>query len=259
MSQESMRIKSEDKKAFGKFAVYVAAALIIGVLLGVGMGFAKLNGMDMTGHTVLNATFFALPYGIPVVTLFILVVVAVIYHRSKKVFLAWNGEDEECMDAVEKQLSCALWLSSINMIWNFCLFGMGFCLDNAESMEVHYELETSMLLIGVFVAGLIILTIEQQKLVNLTKEINPEKKGSIYDVKFQKKWEASCDEAELFTIYKSAYRSYCITQRLCIILWLFCIIGGFVWGFGAVPVLLVSIIWGTMITSYSYYAIHLSN
>lgn len=259
MSQESMRIKSEDKKAFGKFAVYVAAALIIGVLLGVGMGFAKLNGMDMTGHTVLNAIFFALPYGIPVVTLFILVVVAVIYHRSKKVFLAWNGEDEECMDAVEKQLSCALWLSSINMIWNFCLFGMGFCLDNAESMEVHYELETSMLLIGVFVAGLIILTIEQQKLVNLTKEINPEKKGSIYDVKFQKKWEASCDEAELFAIYKSAYRSYCIIQRLCIILWLFCIIGGFVWGFGAVPVLLVSIIWGTMITSYSYYAIHLSN
>ncbi len=259
MSQESMRIKSEDKKAFGKFAAYVAAALIIGVLLGVGMGFAKLNGMDMTGHTVLNAIFFALPYGIPVVTLFILVVVAVIYHRSKKVFLAWNGEDEECMDAVEKQLSCALWLSSINMIWNFCLFGMGFCLDNAESMEVHYELETSMLLIGVFVAGLIILTIEQQKLVNLTKEINPEKKGSIYDVKFQKKWEASCDEAELFAIYKSAYRSYCITQRLCIILWLFCIIGGFVWGFGAVPVLLVSIIWGTMITSYSYYAIHLSN
>ena len=259
MSQESMRIKSEDKKAFGKFAVYVAAALIIGVLLGVGMGFAKLNGMDMTGHTVLNAIFFALPYGIPVVTLFILVVVAVIYHRSKKVFLAWNGEDEECMDAVEKQLSCALWLSSINMIWNFCLFGMGFCLDNAESMEVHYELETSMLLIGVFVAGLIILTIEQQKLVNLTKEINPEKKGSIYDVKFQKKWEASCDEAELFAIYKSAYRSYCITQRLCIILWLFCIIGGFVWEFGAVPVLLVSIIWGTMITSYCYYAIHLSN
>ena len=98
-----------------------------------------------------------------------------------------------------------------------------------------------------------------QKLVNLTKEINPEKKGSIYDVKFQKKWEASCDEAELFAIYKSAYRSYCITQRLCIILWLFCIIGGFVWGFGAVPVLLVSIIWGTMITSYCYYAIHLSN
>lgn len=259
MSQESMRIKSEDKKAFGKFAAYMAAALIIGVLLGVGMGFVKLNGLDMTGHTVLNAIFFALPYGIPVVTLFILVVVAVIYHRSKKVFLAWNGEDEECMDAVEKQLSCALWLSSINMIWNFCLFGMGFCLDNAESMEVHYELETSMLLIGVFVAGLIILTIEQQKLVNLTKEINPEKKGSIYDVKFQKKWEASCDEAELFAIYKSAYRSYCITQRLCIILWLFCIIGGFVWGFGAVPVLLVSIIWGTMITSYSYYAIHLSN
>lgn len=259
MSQESMRIKSEDKKAFGKFAAYMAAALIIGVLLGVGMGFAKLNGLDMTGHTVLNAIFFALPYGIPVVTLVILVVVAVIYHRSKKVFLAWNGEDEECMDAVEKQLSCALWLSSINMIWNFCLFGMGFCLDNAESMEVHYELETSMLLIGVFVAGLIILTIEQQKLVNLTKEINPEKKGSIYDVKFQKKWKASCDEAELFAIYKSAYRSYCITQRLCIILWLFCIIGGFVWGFGAVPVLLVSIIWGTMITSYCYYAIHLSN
>ena len=259
MSQESMRIKSEDKKAFGRFAAYMAAALIIGVLLGVGMGFAKLNGMDMTGHTVLNAIFFALPYGIPVVTLFILVVVAVIYHRSKKVFLAWNGEDEECMDAVEKQLSCALWLSSINMIWNFCLFGMGFCLDNAESMEVHYELETSMLLIGVFVAGLIILTIEQQKLVNLTKEINPEKKGSIYDVKFQKKWEASCDEAELFAIYKSAYRSYCITQRLCIILWLFCIVGGFVWGFGAVPVLLVSIIWGTMITCYCYYAIHLSN
>lgn len=36
----------------------------------------------------------------------------------------------------------------------------------------------------------------QQKAVDITKIMYPEKTASVYDLKFQKKWVDSCDEAE---------------------------------------------------------------
>ena len=48
----------------------------------------------------------------------------------------------------------------------------------------------------------------QQMTVDFQKIMNPEKQGSVYDLRFQKKWEESCDELEKFTIYRSAYKAY---------------------------------------------------
>ena len=38
---------------------------------------------------------------------------------------------------------------------------------------------------------MVVTVIAQNRIVNFTKEINPEKKGSVYDLKFQKTWIAS--------------------------------------------------------------------
>ena len=50
--------------------------------------------------------------------------------------------------------------------------------------------------LGAFLFILTGSTIFQQKLVDTTKRLNPEKHGSVYDTKFHEKWLASCDEAE---------------------------------------------------------------
>ena len=47
-----------------------------------------------------------------------------------------------------------------------------------------------------FLASVAVLVVLQQKIVDLERRINPEKRGSVYDMKFQKTWMDSCDEAE---------------------------------------------------------------
>lgn len=46
----------------------------------------------------------------------------------------------------------------------------------------------------------------------------PEKKTSVYDLKFQKKWMDSCDEAEKILIGKCAYKAFGKTNLTCVIL-----------------------------------------
>ncbi len=77
-------------------------------------------------------------------------------------------------------------------------------------------------------------------------------------MKFAKKWEESCDEAEKINIYKSAYKSYRSVQMTCMVLLLVCILGDFVWHFGLMPVAMVSIIWIVQTTSYSLESIGLT-
>ena len=95
------------------------------------------------------------------------------------------------------------------------------------------------------------ILLAQRKIIDFLKEMNPEKKGSIYDVKFSKKWEESCDEAEKLAIYKCGYKAYNSVNTACIVLWLFCFIGSSIWNFGIMPVAMVSIIWFVLITSYT--------
>ncbi|MGL6219074.1 MAG: DUF3169 family protein [Lacrimispora sphenoides] len=67
-----------------------------------------------------------------------------------------------------------------------------------------------------FIAAVICTIVTQQKIINFEKEINPEKRGSVFNQKFSKKWEKSCDEAERLSIYKSTYTSYrAVTVTCC--------------------------------------------
>lgn len=86
--------------------------------------------------------------------------------------------------------------------------------------------------------------------MNLKKEINPLLKGNIYDVNFAKKWVDSCDESLKFKIFKSAYKSFISVNFTCKILWIFCILGYSLFGFGITPLLIVTIIWLVQMISY---------
>ena len=73
--------------------------------------------------------------------------------------------------------------------------------------------------------GIVAASVIQQKGVNLSKEINPEKKGSVYDIKFQDKWMENCDEAERYTVYKCSFKTFKTMQIVGIVLWLVCLLG----------------------------------
>lgn len=155
-------------------------------------------------------------------------------------------------------LSYAMWFTSINMIWNYFIFGAACSNGVLVKMQQGSGLKGVLALVVFFLLSVAIMSVEQQKLVNLTKQYNPEKQGSVFDTKFKEKWEGSCDEAELLMVYKCAYRAYNAVQYTCIGLWLVCLLGNFMWDFGPMPVAMITIIWGVMTTVYCFEAIKLS-
>lgn len=258
MNQEVKRIKMEDKKAMGKFFGWMICSLLVGIIAGVGIVLVKFFGIEMLNEFFERLMSLILTYGMPVVTVVITCIVVGIYCKSRKEFKKWDGESEEPINSLENWLSYGVWLVSINIICNYFIFGAAFCGGFWDKIENQQGMGNIWVMIGIFIASLIITIVEQQKIVNFKKEINPEKVGSIYDLNFQKKWEDSCDEAEKLQIYKSGYRAFRVTQNLCIGLWLFCVLGGYIWNFGMVPVLMVIIIWAVAVTTYCMESIRLS-
>ncbi len=260
MNQEVNRIKQEDKKALKRFSILMVVSLLIGLAAGLFTSMAEhFFAKDISSLLTSFLQNILLPYGMPVVTIAVLIAVLVLYHKSKSMFLSWDGDDEEIMDKAEEYLSYAVWLTSMNMIWNYFIFGAAASGSVEKSVHGNSDAISGLIWILVwFITGMVVISIEQQKLVNLTKEINPEKRGSIFDTKFQKKWEESCDEAEKLQIYKCAFKAYNVVQMECIVLWLLCLMGGFIWDFGILPIAVISIIWGTMTTVYGMESIKLS-
>ena len=58
--------------------------------------------------------------------------------------------------------------------------------------------------VAAFVVVMVETMIIQQRCVDAVKRMNPEKTASVYDVKFQRKWMDSCDEAEKIIVGKCA-------------------------------------------------------
>ena len=94
--------------------------------------------------------------------------------------------------------------------------------------------------------------------MDLERRINPEKRGSVYDMKFQKTWMDSCDEAERAQIGQACYRAYMVGTKACVFLWVVLLILNFVFGFGLLPIAAVLVVWGVMQTVYALECIRLS-
>lgn len=92
---------------------------------------------------------------------------------------------------------------------------------------------------------------QQKNAVDFLKIVNPEKSGSVYDMKFQKKWIESCDEMEQQMIYKAAFHAYKVTNYLCLTLWTGFTVLAVVLKISLWPVTIVSAIWLTMAVSYA--------
>lgn len=66
---------------------------------------------------------------------------------------------------------------------------------------------------GLLVAAMVWAVALQAKIVSATKAIYPEKRGNVFDTRFQKDWYNSCDEAERQQIAQCSYRSFRTTTN----------------------------------------------
>ena len=109
-----------------------------------------------------------------------------------------------------------------------------------------------------FVVSVFVLVFAQQKLVDLTRKMNPEKQGSIYDTKFRKKWIESCDEAEQKQIGQAAYKAYNVVSAVCPILWAALLMLSYAFHFELLmPTFILCLLWLLLQVSYCLECIRL--
>lgn len=244
--------KKEDKK-------YLVIMLIMFVVCGLagfftGVLFAKLKkaGFSLTDipQDVINTLAYVMPIVFIAINIILAIITVACISKAKKKLKAWDGEDEEIAEKIEGRVSIPLCLSSVVNVINMFMFSVCVNLDINSTFSENKE---DMLLIAnvvVFLLAMAIVIIVQKKTIDFTKDMNPEKEGSVFDAKFSKKWEESCDEAQKLQIYKAGSAGFKAMSSVCMTLWIVCLIADLFGNVGLLPVTMVFIIWLTGIIGY---------
>lgn len=232
-------LKKENRKAFLSLIVVMILSGLGGGILGVASSF--LEGSTFAEKLQMTATQIfqrIVPWGIPATAVGLLIPAILLLQKAYKNFKRWDGEEEQVAERIDRILNKVLLLSSLSV--PLCIFFIS-CIRTKMSGIMFVE----------FLAAVFIAMGIQQKVVDLIRLMNPEKKGSVYEFKFQKKWFDSCDEAERKKIGEASYKSYKATQMSCIILWLIL----YVMDVGLVPIFVVLLIFCISTISYMMEAI----
>lgn len=247
---DNNEISKANRKAFPKFILI----MVISMLIGGGIGFFSARyGLNTLAGGMKSAGAFFGTYIAPWLMLAIAVMVPMvcvpIYQSAKKLITSWDGENEEVSDAIDKKLSIVIWVTGTALILSYFFIAASYSGGFAT-----FENENNTVLLFIGIAAFFIIMIEavliQQKSVDAAKKTNPEKTVSFYDMKFQKKWMDSCDEAEKIMIGKCAFKAYTATNMVCTILSVVLAVCALVFDIGFLPSLVVCLIW---ITNQSVY------
>ena len=247
-------IRQANRKALPKFLLFAVVCTIVGGVVGYYSGHsAAKGGLDQLVGMMKEAGAFFGTHIAPWLMLALAVIVPVvcipIYRSAKKLVAAWDGEDEDISDTVDRKLSAVIWTTSVALIVSYFLiaasYSGGFATFDSKNSTIIF-------FIGVvaFFGIMAEATIIQQKCVDTTKQTNPEKKASVYDMRFQKKWLEDCDEAEKLMIGKCAFKAYSATNAVCTVLAIVLAVCALVFDIGFLPSLTVCLVWIVNLSAY---------
>ena len=251
--------KRENKKALPKFILIVVLSLALGGVLGFALVTLNLQDFqDALDGAGLFFTNHAAPWLLITLPVAELALCLPIYFSAKKQLAGWDGENETVSGQADVKLSVCLWITGLCTVAALFLLAAMFAgfVGNAGTERM---MPAPMFFGGLagFLADLFAPMIVQQKLVDLTKRLNPEKRGSVYDTKFQKKWYDSCDEAERAVIGRCAFQAYQAMCCTCMALWVVFALGGMFFSWGFLPAMAVCIVWGAGQSVYSWWCLKL--
>lgn len=245
------RGKGLNRKAFPKFLLWVLLGGVFGFFAGIASSILEDLHVAELVEVRLAAVLTAIaPWGIPVTSLVLLGVCLGLYRSAKRLCSTWDGEDETLPDQVDQKMNYGLLCSTMVIVLDFFFLAAGVLYTSSGAM--------ALLIVGEMVVSVALVILAQQKIVDLTRKMNPEKQVSIYDTKFQKKWYESCDEAERFQIGRASYRAYRFTSLFCLFLWLALLLLSYVFQIGLLPMAAVLLVWAVLQVSYILECIRIS-
>lgn len=247
------KVKSENRKALPLFIVIMVLALLIG--LGVGIAAAKTEGgswAEVFKAGLSAGLSAATPYVLIAGAVFLVIYTIAVCKSAKKQISILVEDDEEGLTRVDRTLSIAL--SVVNVLLIVSYFYMAALLFYID----RYSALLFFLALGCFAVSLVMFVVSQQKIVDLAKQLYPEKRGSVYDMRFAKKWYESCDEAERLLIGQASKAAYTASQTACLAMWLLLMLSHLFFQTGLLPIAAVSVIWLVSTITYFVKSIQLS-
>jgi len=173
------------------------------------------------------------------------------YFKAKKLATKWDGWNEDIIEEAEKRLGAAVDLTNIMTVCNFFFYSVMLFICEINESGIEKRLPLIIFSLIFFEFNIVIMIILQKKLVDLTKKLNPEKEGNIFDTKFNKVWLESCDEGQKQLIFEAGYKAMKVTTYVCMAMWLFTLLAVLLFDTGILPSLCVFVIWLTLVLSYT--------
>ncbi|MBE5954284.1 MAG: DUF3169 family protein [Lachnospiraceae bacterium] len=237
--------KKDDKKNLVIMLIVTIACGVLGYFAGMIIDKLQEAGYGLPEFTeeVIGKLSLIMPVVFFILNAILAIVAIACIRKSKKEFKLWDGEDEDVAEKMENRVAFPLYMSSLVLIINMFLFSVCANLDINSKLSDKWEDILGIVLLSVFILSYVVVVIVQKKVIDFTKDMNPEKEGSIFDAKFVKKWENSCDEAQKLHIYKAGYASYKVTSNVCMVLWIVCLIADLFGNVGLLPMTMVFVIW----------------
>lgn len=246
---ENNTVKKDNRKALPKYLLILFAAAIFGGVLGFAAGWVGHDNLsEVIATAVAGGLTAAAPWALLFTSVMSLAVILWLYWGAKALFTGWDGEDDATMDRADEKLNWALLLTAAQLVLDMFFFAVA---QSAHNMTALWS-------VLFFIVSAFALVFAQQKIVDLTRKMNPEKQGSVYDTKFKKKWFESCDEAEQKQIGQAAYKAFNVVSTACPILWGVLLLLSYAFNFSLLmPVFTVCLLWLLLQVSYCLECIRL--
>ena len=249
------KIEAEDKKAFKPYAILMIVCLVGGGFVGFFSAMIADNvDIGQIGKVVESAIMNSSPVIALILSLALAVYAGTILKKVREEYkkAALVEDNDEQIEACERKINYVMLFSGIDLI--IVMFTLAVATNGMlASDNIKVALIRSAVSVFDIFFALYIITKIQKQCINLIKEVNPEKKGSVYDINFQKEWIASCDEAERQQIYEASWNAYKAVSKAISVIWIICVVGGGLFNWGIVPAFVVSAIWLVQLISYSSY------
>ena len=246
---ENNTVKKDNRKALPKYLLILLVAAIFGGVLGFAAGWVGHDNIsEVIAAAVSNGLAAVSPWALLATSVVSLALILWLYRGAKALYTGWDGEDDDVMDRADQKLNWALLLTAAQLVLDMFFFAVA---QSAHNMTALWS-------VLFFLVSIFLLVFAQQKIVDLTRKMNPEKKGSVYDTKFKKKWFESCDEAEQKQIGQAAYKAFNVVSTACPILWGILLLLSYAFNFSLLmPTFIVCFIWLLQQVSYCLECIRL--
>lgn len=245
MKKNVSKQKTNKLKFYRSSALWFLLGMILGILFLLERKFEILSVINL--EIIKDFIITISPYLLLLNTAICIVVIQYNVCKNSKLL----EKNDECLyDSIDRSLSKTLvWTSALIFI-NFLLFSIGFY--NLKNNSINFIF--SFIVIAIFMISSFISMMYQNKIVNMVKQMNPEKKGDIYDKKFGKKWLDSCDELEKMIIYKTSYKLYELMSKVIGSLFIIFTVLGMYYDIGILVVIILGFLQCVLVFGYMYYA-----